>query len=154
MAWGFFTERPAVPPQVANLGNVRNLPLFLAAFLIVLAVGATTHTLLTGARSRSHNLAVLRALGLTPRQAAACVIWQAAVTGVVALAIGIPIGVVVGRQTWRVLANSLSFAYVGPFAGTVLVVIVLVALGVVGVVALWPALGAARLRTVEILRTE
>lgn len=151
---GFYAERPIVPPDVANLGNVRNLPLFLAAFLIVLAVGAIAHALLTGARSRSNDLAVLRALGLTPRQAAACVIWQAAVIGVVALAIGVPLGVVLGRRVWRVLAESLSFEYVGPLAGPVLVVIVLVALATVGVMAVWPARGAARLRTAEVLRTE
>jgi ABC-type lipoprotein release transport system permease subunit len=151
---GLYVDRPSVPPDVSNLGNVRNLPLFLAAFLIMLAVGASAHSLLTGARSRSHELAVLRALGLTPRQAAACVVWQAAVIGVVALAVGIPLGVVLGRRVWRALVDSLSFVYVGPLAGLVLVVIVPVALAVVGVMALWPARAAARLRTSEVLRTE
>jgi ABC-type lipoprotein release transport system permease subunit len=151
---GLYVERPSEPPDVSNLGNVRNLPLFLAAFLIMLAVGAIAHALLTGARARSHDLAVLRTLGLTPRQAAACVIWQAAVIGVLALAIGIPLGVVLGRRLWRLLVDSLSFVYVGPLVGLVLVVIVLVALAVVGVMALWPARGAARLRTSEVLRTE
>lgn len=151
---GFYADRPALPPDVANLGNVRNLPLFLAAFLILLAIGATAHALLTGARSRSHDLAALRALGLTPRQSAACVIWQAAVIGVVALVIGIPIGLVVGRQVWRVLADSLSFVYVGPVAGLVLIVIAPIALVTVGLMSLWPARSAARLRTAEVLRME
>lgn len=57
------SARPAVPPDVDNLGNVRSLPRFLAAFLVLLAVGAVAHALLTGARSRSRDLAVLRALG-------------------------------------------------------------------------------------------
>jgi ABC-type lipoprotein release transport system permease subunit len=153
-AMGFYADRPYVPPDVTNLASVRQLPLLLATFLLLLAVGAIAHALLTGARSRSHDLAVLRALGLTPRQAAACVLWQAAVIGVVALAIGIPLGVVVGRQVWRLLADSLSFVYVGPLAGLVLVVIVPAALAVVGFLALWPARGAARFRTAEVLRTE
>jgi ABC-type lipoprotein release transport system permease subunit len=151
---GYYAEQPPTPPDVANLGNVRSLPLLLAAFLILLAVGATAHALMTGARSRSHDLAALRALGLTPRQSAACVIWQAAVIGVVALAIGIPIGLVVGRQVWRVLADSLSFVYVGPVAGLVLIVIAPIALVTVGLMSLWPARGAARLRTAEVLRME
>ena len=151
---GLFTAPLIVPPDVANLANVRTLPLFLAAFLILLAIGATAHALLTGARSRSHDLAALRALGLTPRQAAACVIWQAAIIGVVALAVGIPIGVVVGRQVWRLLADSLSFVYVGPVAGLVLVLIAPIALAVIGLMAAWPARSAARLHTAEVLRTE
>ncbi len=153
-AHGIAAELPIVPPDVTNLSNVRSLPLLLAAFLVLLAVGAVAHALLTGARSRSHDLAVLRALGLTPRQAAACVTWQAAIIGVVALAIGIPLGVVVGRQVWHVLADSLSFVYIGPLAGLALLVTVPVALVVLGVMALWPARGAARLRTAEVLRTE
>jgi ABC-type lipoprotein release transport system permease subunit len=147
-------EPPIVPPDVTNLSNVRSLPLLLAAFLVLLAIGAVAHALLTGARSRFHDLAVLRALGLTPRQAAACVTWQAAIIGVVALAIGIPLGVVVGRQVWHLLADSLSFVYVGPLAGLVLLLTVPVALAVLGLMAVWPARGAARLRTAEVLRTE
>jgi hypothetical protein len=72
----------------------------------------------------------------------------------VALAVGIPLGVVVGRQVWHLLADSLSFVYVGPLAGLVLLVTVPVALAVLGIMALWPARGAARLRTAEVLRTE
>jgi MacB-like periplasmic core domain/FtsX-like permease family len=153
-AQGIAADSPIVPPDVTNLSNVRSLPLLLAAFLVLLAIGAVAHALLTGARSRFHDLAVLRTLGLTPRQAAACVTWQAAIIGVVALAIGIPFGVVVGRQVWHLLADSLSFVYVGPLAGLVLLLTVPVALAVLGVMALWPARGAARLHTAEVLRAE
>jgi ABC-type lipoprotein release transport system permease subunit len=151
---GMYAEVPIVPPDVTNLSNVRGLPLLLAAFLVLLAIGAVAHALLTGARSRFHDLAVLRALGLTPRQAAACVTWQAAIIGGMALAIGIPLGIVVGRQVWHLLADSLSFVYVGPVVGVALLLIVPVALAVLGVMALWPARGAARLHTAEVLRTE
>ncbi len=153
-AQGLYTEVPTVPPDVANLGNVRSLPLYLAAFLVLLAIGAVAHALMTGARSRSHDLAVLRALGLTPRQAAACVTWQATVIGFVALAIGIPLGMIVGRQVWRALADSLSFVYVGPLSGLVLLVLVPAALFLLVALALWPARAAARLHTAEILRSE
>jgi hypothetical protein len=95
----YFTEAPAEVPDVANLANVRGLPLSLAAFLVLLAVGAVAHALLTGARHRAHDLAVLRALGITPRQAAACVSWQATIIGIIALAIGVPAGVIIGGQS-------------------------------------------------------
>jgi hypothetical protein len=151
---GLYAAEPSVPPDLTNLSNVRSLPLFLAGFLVLLALGAVAHALLTGARSRSHDLAVLRALGLTPRQAGACVTWQAAVIGVVALAVGVPLGLVVGRQVWRVLADSLSFVYVGPISAVALVAVVPLVLAALAVLALWPARDAARLRTAEVLRSE
>jgi ABC-type lipoprotein release transport system permease subunit len=151
---GLWITPPDTPPDVTNLRNVRRLPLFLAGFLVVLALGAVAHALLTGARSRSHDLAVLRALGLTPGQAASCVTWQAATIGAVALLVGIPLGVVLGRQVWRLLADSLSFVYVGPVAGVVLLVLIPVALVVLGVMAIWPARDAARLHITDLLRAE
>jgi ABC-type lipoprotein release transport system permease subunit len=151
---GLWVTIPTTPPDVTNLGNVRSLPLFLAGFLVLLAVGAVAHALLTGARSRSRDLAVLRALGLTPAQAASCVTWQAATIGAVALLVGIPLGVVAGRQVWRLLADSLSFVYVGPIAGVALVILIPVALVVLGAMAVWPARDAARLRTTDLLRAE
>jgi ABC-type lipoprotein release transport system permease subunit len=151
---GFGATLPIQPPDVANLAHVRSLPLWLAGFLVLLAIGAVAHALLTGVPSRRRDVAVLRALGLTPRQAAACVGWQAAVIGAVALLVGIPLGTAVGRQIWRLVADSLSFVYVGPLASFLLLVLVPIALGVLGLLALWPARGAARLHTAEILRVE
>ena len=153
-AKGLWITAPEAPPDVTNLRNVRSLPLFLAGFLLLLAVGAVAHALLTGARSRSHDLAVLRALGLTPGQAASCVAWQAAIIGVIALVIGTLSVSSVGRQVWHVLADSLSFVYVGPIAGIVLVVLIPAALAVLGVMALLPARHAAQLRVAEALRAE
>ena len=60
----------------------------------------------------------------------------------------------VGRQVWHELADSLSFVYVGPLAGIVLVVLIPAALAVLGVMALWPARHAARLRTADVLHAE
>ena len=80
----------ASPPEpvadVTNLGQVRSLPYLLAGFLIVLGLGAVAHALLTVSRRRAKELAVLRAVGLSPRQAAACVGWQAVVVAAIALA--------------------------------------------------------------------
>jgi hypothetical protein len=44
--------------------------------------------------------------------------------------------------------------YVGPLAGILLLALVPIALGVLALLALWPARGAARMRTAEILRVE
>ncbi len=145
---------PSAVPDVANLSNVRRLPLYLAGFLVLLGLGAVAHTLASGARRRTRDVAVLRALGLTPRQAGACVAWQATVIGVVAVAIGLPIGVLVGRQVWRLVTNSLSFVYRGPFASAPLLIAVPAVLISMALLAVWPARLTARVRTAEVLRSE
>jgi ABC-type lipoprotein release transport system permease subunit len=150
----YFVETPGSPSDVANLANVRRLPLSLAAFLVALAIGAVAHALLTGARHRARELAVLRALGITPRQAAACVSWQATIIGVVALAIGVPSGLVIGRALWRLTADSLSFVYVGPVAQAATLLVVPGALVMCLILSVWPARAAGRRPAAEVLRAE
>jgi ABC-type lipoprotein release transport system permease subunit len=150
----YYVTTPATVPDVENLGNVRRLPLSLAAFLVLLAVGAVGHALLTGARHRAHDLAVLRALGITPRQAAACVSWQATIIGIIALLIGVPAGVVAGRAVWRLTADSLSFVYVGPLSTVAIMLVVPGALLVCWILAIWPARAAGRRPAAEVLRAE
>ncbi len=145
---------PSAVPDVSNLSNVRRLPLYLAGCLVLLGLGAVAHTLASGARRRTRDVAVLRALGLTPRQAGACVAWQATVIGVVAVAIGLPVGVLVGRQMWRLIAGSLSFVYVGPFAPGPMLIAVPAVLVAMALLAAWPARMTSRIRTAEALRRE
>jgi hypothetical protein len=147
-------ETPQGSPDLANLVQVRSLPIYLAAFLAFLAIGAVAHALFTIARQRAHELAVLRALGVTPRQAAACVSWQAIAIGTVAVAAGIPLGVLVGRRVWRGITEELSFVYVGPLASAWLVVAVPACLIGCLVLAIIPARGAARRSIAEALRQE
>src|SRR5207237_7302721 len=87
----------SLPQDVSLLQNVRSLPRALAAFLAVLGVAALGHALVTTVRRRRHDLAVLRAIGFRPRQSAACIFWQAVTVASVGLALGLPLGVVVGR---------------------------------------------------------
>ena len=97
---------------------------------------------------------MLRAVGLTPRQTAACVAWQALVVALVALAVGVPIGIVLGRQLWRMIADSVPLVYVGPFSPGLLVVVVPCVLAALLLLAAVPAWRAARLRTAMTLRAE
>jgi predicted lysophospholipase L1 biosynthesis ABC-type transport system permease subunit len=145
---------PNSVPDVSNLSNVRRLPLYLAGCLVLLGLGAVAHTLASGARRRTRDVAVLRALGLTPRQAGACVAWQATVIGVVAVAIGLPVGVLAGRQVWRLIADSLSFVYNGPFAPGAMLIAVPAVLVAMALLAVWPARMTSRVHTAEVLRRE
>jgi ABC-type lipoprotein release transport system permease subunit len=145
---------PDPVPDVLNLAQVRRLPYLLAGFLILLGLGAVGHALMTVSRRRSKELAVLRAVGLSPGQAAACVAWQAIVVALIALGIGIPLGVIVGREVWQAVANSVPLVYVGPFSPRLLIATVPIALAALLIMSVAPAWQAARLQTAETLRTE
>ena len=147
-------SQPVASADVINLVKVRRLPIYLAGFVALLAFGAVAHALFTGVRERARELAVLRALGVTSRQAAASVTWQAFVTGVIALAVGLPLGVLVGRRVWRLISEELSFVYVGPVATAVLTIAVPACLGACLLLAVFPARGTARRPITEALRQE
>ena len=98
---------PAPPTELQLIKDVAVLPLLLGAFLALLAVGAVGHALAIAVRRRRHELAVLRALGMTRRQARAVVATQASVLAVIGLVFGVPLGLALGRTVWRVVALSL-----------------------------------------------
>src|SRR5439155_10361968 len=91
----------AQPQDVLVLRDVRTLPRALAGFLALLGVAAIAHALATAVRRRRHDLAILRAMGFRPRQNAAVIAWQATTVAVVGLLIGLPLGIVAGRLSWR-----------------------------------------------------
>lgn len=144
----------ARPADVVNLDRLRATPTILLGLLVALVAAAVAHALATAVRHRRRDLAVLQATGLRPRQVVATTLWQATVTAVIALAVGLPLGVVVGRWSWSALAESIG-AVADPvvpalaLAGAALVVLLLANL--VGVVPGWRA---ARRSPAAALRTE
>jgi hypothetical protein len=146
------------PPQpdttVVILQDLSVLPTALGGFLALLAVGAVGYALTTAVRRRGRELAVLRALGVTGRQARLVVITQATILAVAGLAAGIPLGLVIARAVWRAVANFVPLAYQPPLAPWALLLITPAALLTANLLALWPGHRAARLRPAQILRTE
>jgi hypothetical protein len=151
---GIAFEVTAPPGIITGIKDVAVLPLALAAFLALLAVAAIGYALSIAVRRRRHELAVLRALGLTRRQSRLVVVTQATLLAVIGLAFGIPLGVAAGRTLWRAAAGMAPLAYHTPSTLWALVLIAPVALVVANLLAGWPGHRAARLRTAEILRTE
>jgi hypothetical protein len=140
--------------EVTALRDVRRLPLLLGGFLAVLAIGAVGHALATSVRRRTHDLAVLRALGMTPWQCRWVVVTQATVLAVVGLAFGMPLGVAIGRTIWREVASYTPFEYVPPFARSTLLLLIPATLLAANLLAAWPGRRAARLHIAQVLRAE
>ncbi|MEP7023642.1 MAG: FtsX-like permease family protein, partial [Actinomycetota bacterium] len=146
---------PAPPPEeIRQIRDVAVLPVALSGFLVLLAIGAVGHALATAVRRRQHELAVLRALGITRRQARLVVVTQASVLALAGLAFGVPLGLALGLRLWRVVTDSTPLAYHTPLAFWALLLIVPVGLLAANLLAVWPSHRAAGLRSGQILRTE
>ncbi len=147
-------EIPTSPADVENLKTVRSLPTLLGVFLALLAIGAVGHALATAVHRRRHDMAVLRALGLTRPQVRATVAWQATTLAAVGLVFGVPLGIALARTLWRVVAERTPVQYVPPLAVLVLLLVAPVAVIVANVLAAYPGHRAVRQRIGAVLRAE
>jgi hypothetical protein len=149
----FAVQGPATPTDLVNFGRVQNLPLLLGVALSLLALVTIVHLLLTSVRRRRRDFAVLRSIGFTRSQVRRAVSWQACTLTGVALALGIPVGILCGRLAWQLFATQLGILPVMVLP-VILVLVVPVALLLAVAVAAVPGESAARARPAEILRSE
>ncbi|MFN2607114.1 MAG: FtsX-like permease family protein [Acidimicrobiales bacterium] len=140
--------------EVENLRRVRGLPVVLAGLLVVLGGAVMAHALVTTIRRRRRDLAVLKALGFVRGQVTATVAWQATTLAVVALVVGLPLGVAAGRWGWALVVNQLGSRSGAVVPRLAVGLTALCAVAAANVVAAGPAWAAARLRPAGVLRTE
>jgi predicted lysophospholipase L1 biosynthesis ABC-type transport system permease subunit len=143
-----------VPVELENLRNVRTLPVVLAAFLALLAIGALSHVLVASARRRRHDFAILRAIGLDRRRTRLVLNSQGTAIGLVGLVVGVPLGVALGRTLWRLISQQVPLADVPPLALVAVVLIVPVTVAVANALAVWPGHRLARRHPAEDLRAD
>ncbi|MEV7360127.1 FtsX-like permease family protein [Kitasatospora sp. NPDC091276] len=130
----------------------------LTLLLAVVAGLGVLNTVLLDTRERVHDLGVLKALGMSPRQTVGMVLTSVCGSGLTAGLIGVPIGILLHHQVMPAMARAAGVgvpeadltvfhpSVVGPL---ILGGLVLALLG-----ALLPAAWTARTRTVTALRTE
>jgi hypothetical protein len=142
------------PADVSNYERVQSTPAVLAALLVVLAVAALAHTLVTWVRQRRRDLGVLRAVGFERGQVAATVAWQSTTLAGLALVVGLPLGVVAGRWLWLLFARQLGVAPDVVVPAFLLLSAVPVTIARAGLVAVVPGLSARRMSPAAALRAE
>jgi ABC-type antimicrobial peptide transport system permease subunit len=145
---------PSSPADLVNFGQTQALPLLLGLSLAGLALLTVTHLLLSSARRRRRDLAVLRAMGFTRGQVRATVAWQAVVLTGAALVIGIPAGILCGRVAWRIFTSQIGILPVVEVPLLSLVILVTLGLVLAVSVAAVPGEAAVRIRPADVLRTE
>ena len=137
---------------------LNSVMLVLALVLALIAVAGVFNTLLLNTREKAHDLAVLKTLGMTPRQVVVMVAASAVAIGVVGGLAGLPAGVAIHRGLMNAL-GTFTGNDIPPFALQVFRPLPLLLLALAGVVvavlgSLLPGRWAARTRVTEVLHSE
>ena len=146
------TER-LLPTDVQSYNRVSMTPVYLAGLLAIFGAAMVGHALVTSVRRRRRDLALLKTLGLTTRQVAAAVAWQASTFALLGAVFGVPAGWALGRWLWSLFASEIGIP--GPFVVPLQVFLVVPAVVVLAnVIAALPGRSAARTKIAIVLRTE
>jgi putative ABC transport system permease protein len=134
------------------------LSVILTLMLVAVAALGVLNGVLLDTRERVREIGVHKALGMTPRQTVAMVITSVVVTGLVAGALGVPLGVALHGWVIPAMGDSVGLRLPGSviavYHGAELLPLALGGLLIATLGALLPAGWAARARTATALRTE
>ena len=139
------------PAELVDIESATTTVFVLTGVLIAAAAIALALTLSGSVRRRRHQLAVLAALGFSRRDLRRTIRWQTTGIMVIAVAIGVPIGVLMARVGWSLFARQIGVVTtpVVPIAGVIAIAVtVLIAAIVAGE---RPARNAASTRTAAAL---
>ncbi len=150
----FGDELAQGPADVVDFGRVQGTPLILAGVLALIGAASLTHALATAIRRRNRDLAILKTLGFTRGQVRRAVAWQASTLIVLSLMLGIPLGVVAGRQIWNVIAGSLGVVPSPRVPAIAIAILIPASVILANVIAAIPARAASRTRPGDMLRAE
>ena len=152
--FGGIVTGPVPQEAIRNVDRIRRLPYLLAAVVSGLALASLVHALVLSVRRQRGQLAVLRALGFTGRQVRGTVAVHATSLALLAAAVGVPLGVILGRWGWRVVAEQIGVAVVPVTPPVALLLAALATVALSNLAAAYPAWRAARISAAEALRTE
>ncbi|MGO9217889.1 MAG: FtsX-like permease family protein [Streptosporangiaceae bacterium] len=142
------------PYGVTTYLAIDGTPEVLAVLLAGLGLATLGQLIVMSGRRLRRDFAIMKALGLLRRQVRWITAWQMTSVTVIALLIGLPLGIALGRWVWVLFATGLGIA--GGTVTPVLIVVLMVPAAVLAAnaVAFWPARTAARLSPAEVLHTE
>jgi putative ABC transport system permease protein len=130
----------------------------LTLMLVAVAGLGILNTVVLDTRERVRDIGILKALGMSPRQTISMVLTSVALIGLLAGAIGVPIGVALHDYVLPAMGNAagttIPAADMAAYSPPVLIALMLGGLAIATAGALPPAGWAARTRTATALRTE
>jgi hypothetical protein len=142
------------PNGVLNYARIDGAPEALAALLAGLGIALLGQLVVVSGRRRRRDLAVLKALGLLRRQVRAVIAWQVSALAGLALLIGLPLGLAVGRWSWQLFGNGLGIPGGARVPVSLILLMPPAVILAANAVAFWPGRSAARVSPARALRTE
>ena len=152
--FGSITALPITPTSLINFGEAVNFPFIFGGLLAVFGAATLAHLLVVSVSRRRRETGLLKVLGLVNAQVVAAVGWQATTVALVGIVIGIPLGIIAGRATWHVFAAHLGVVPVSIVPVGLVAALVVGVLVVANLLALGPAVVAARSKPGRLLRAQ
>jgi putative ABC transport system permease protein len=147
-------SRVPEPSDIAALRRLRATPIVLAALLVILIAATVVHALVLAIRRRRHDVAVLQCVGMRPGQIVRSSLWQATTIAALAVVVGVPVGVIVGRWSWTVLADVLGVFQQPTVPVSIVVAVAVAVLVAVNVAGILPGWRSSHRHPALALRTE
>jgi len=131
----------------------------LAVVLGLIAVSGVFNTVVLNIREKARDFAILKAVGMTPRQVVTMVLASVSVLGLLGAFVGIPSGIALHRYILTVMgqiatSTGVPDLFFHVFSPTLLAVLALAGLVIAMLGATLPAQWAARSRITEVLQAE
>lgn len=142
------------PGEIVHYGSMGAAPALLGGVLVLAAMVSLGLALASGVGRHRRDLLVLKSLGFTGRQVSATVVWQSSLIVAIALVVGVPLGIGLGRWLWIVFAERLPVLAVPSVPALLLVGMAVALVVLANLVAAVPARRAARTPVATILRSE
>ncbi|HEX4254472.1 MAG TPA: FtsX-like permease family protein [Streptosporangiaceae bacterium] len=142
------------PTELVNFGESVSFPLLFGAALSLFGAATLLHLLLVTVRRRRAETGLLKVLGFVRRQVAEVVGWQATTVVLAGVVVGVPLGIAAGKAAWRLFAVNFGVVPVSVVQPVPLILLAATVLLVTILLAVPPALLAARARPADLLRTE
>jgi hypothetical protein len=152
--FGPTVRRPQLPLEVEVVRSVREVPITLAAMVGVAAALLLAYALVANVRHSRRELALLKALGATRAQVGRVVAWQATIATGVAVVVGLPVGVIAGRQLWRWADTSFGTTLSPSIPVAILALVTVGAIALSLAVTMLPARMGSRTPAAVVLRSE
>jgi putative ABC transport system permease protein len=146
-----FTRQEWIDKEDAEISQFLLLLYVLLALSVIISLFGMVNTLALSVFERTRELGMLRAVGMTRRQARRMIRHESVITALIGAALGLPLGIFLAVLVTQALSEyDLQFAI--PGGALVTFVIVSVIAGIIA--AILPARRAARLRVLEALQYE
>lgn len=145
---------PLLPQSLSQLERVRPTLFALAGFLGLLGAVGLAHYMLMSIGRHRRDSAILKALGFVRRQTRGVVAAQGFTVALIGVALGVPLGVLVGRWIWIATVDHIGIVDTPTIPWTTGAVIIGAALVGSVAISLLPGWLAARRRPAEALRAE